>query len=45
MGYIDSSFKDLLAEKRPMEKKMKAKLEALDKDSLTALSNYYASFK
>ena len=45
LGYLQTQFKDFLAGKRPMEKKMKTKLEALDKDSIDALANYYASFK
>jgi sulfide dehydrogenase cytochrome subunit len=44
-GYIDASLKEFLADKRPMDKKMKLKFEGLDKDSIEALSNYYASFK
>jgi sulfide dehydrogenase cytochrome subunit len=44
-GYLDSTFKELLADKRMMEKKMKAKFETMDKDSVEALAHYYASFK
>jgi sulfide dehydrogenase cytochrome subunit len=44
-GYLDSSFKELMTDKRKMEKKMKAKFETLDQAAIDALSNYYASFK
>ncbi len=44
-GYLSSTFAELLADKRPMEKKMKQKFETLDKESIEALTNYYASFK
>jgi sulfide dehydrogenase cytochrome subunit len=44
-GYMNISLKEFLADKRPTEKKMKAKFEGLDKESIDALTNYYASFK
>ena len=44
-GYLDATFKELMDGKRPMDKKMQAKFETLDKESIEALSHYYASFK
>jgi sulfide dehydrogenase cytochrome subunit len=45
MGYMEATLKEFAAEKRPMEKKMKAKYESLDNDSFTALTHYYGSLK
>jgi sulfide dehydrogenase cytochrome subunit len=45
MGYLTATFKDLTSDKRFMEKKMKAKIDGLDKDAYDALVNYYGSFK
>lgn len=45
MGYLASQFKDLMAGKRPMEKKMKAKIEALTQEDFDALTAYYGSMK
>lgn len=44
-GYLDATFKELMEGKRPMDKKMQAKFETLDKEGMEALSHYYASFK
>jgi sulfide dehydrogenase cytochrome subunit len=45
MAYLDEAFKEFNSGKRPMAKKMKPKLEKLDKAGIDALINYYGSFK
>ena len=45
MSYLDESFKDFSSGKRPTPKKMKPKMEKLDKDGIDALINYYGSFQ
>jgi sulfide dehydrogenase cytochrome subunit len=45
MAYLDEAFKEFNSGKRPMAKKMKPKLEKLDKAGIEALINYYGSFK
>ena len=46
MPYLDETFKQYRSDKRPMsEKKMKPKIEKLDKDGIDALVNYYGSFQ
>lgn len=45
MPYLKEQFKDYMAGKRPMAKKMKPKMEKLDKAEIDALINYYGSFK
>jgi sulfide dehydrogenase cytochrome subunit len=43
--YVQQSMKEFLSGKRPMDKKMKPKIEKLDKADLDALAHYYGSFK
>lgn len=45
IGYMTATLKEYMSEKRPMEKKMKAKFEGMDEETINALANYYASFK
>jgi len=45
MGYLEETFKEYTAGKRPMEKKMKPKIDKLDKAAIEALVNYYGSIK
>lgn len=46
MPYLDETFKQYNSGKRPMtEKKMKPKMEKLDKAGFDALANYYGSFQ
>jgi sulfide dehydrogenase cytochrome subunit len=46
MPYLDETFKQYSSGKRPMsEKKMKPKMEKLDKAGFDALVNYYGSFQ
>jgi sulfide dehydrogenase cytochrome subunit len=46
MPYLDETFKQYNSGKRPMtEKKMKPKMEKLDKAGFDALVNYYGSFQ
>jgi sulfide dehydrogenase cytochrome subunit len=42
--YLRATLKEFKEGKRTIDKKMKAKLEELDNDSIEALINYYASF-
>ena len=43
--YLKQAFDEFSSGKRPIAKKMKAKLDDLNKDDINALINYYASFK
>ena len=43
--YLRQAIEEFQTGKRPIPKKMKAKLEQIDKDGIEALVNYYASFK
>lgn len=45
MEYLATTLDEYQAGKRPMEKKMKAKMEKLTKEDLEALVNYYGSIK
>ncbi|MBI5783004.1 MAG: c-type cytochrome [Gammaproteobacteria bacterium] len=45
MPYLDEAFKEYSSGKRPMPKKMKPKMEKLEKADFDALVNYYGSFK
>jgi len=45
MPYLEETFKQYSAGKRPMEQKMKPKIEKLNKAAFDALVNYYGSFK
>jgi sulfide dehydrogenase cytochrome subunit len=45
MEYIRHTFEEFSSGKRPLPKKMKPKFDALSKDDLEALANYYGSFK
>lgn len=45
MPYLDETFKEYSSGKRPMPKKMKPKMEKLEKADFDALVNYYGSFK
>ena len=45
MDYLNATFKALVSGELPMKKKMKAKIDELDKESIEALVNYYGSFK
>jgi len=45
MPYLKQAFDEFNTGKRPIAKKMKIKLEELNKDDIDALINYYASFK
>jgi len=45
MPYLEETFKQYSAGKRPMEQKMKPKIEKLDKAGFDALVNYYGSFQ
>jgi hypothetical protein len=45
MDYLTTTFKTLVSGELPMKKKMKAKVDELDKESIEALINYYGSFK
>jgi len=45
MAYLDEAFKEFNSGKRPIPKKMKPKLEKLDKAGIDALINYYGGFK
>jgi len=45
MGYLGTAFKAYAAGERPMPKKMKAKMDLVDKEGIEALINYYGSFK
>ena len=45
MAYLKEQTEFFLAGKRPMAKKMKPKLEGLDKSEVEAVLNYYASMK
>lgn len=44
-AYLAESFKEFASGKRPMPKKMKPKIEKLDKANINELINYYASFQ
>jgi sulfide dehydrogenase cytochrome subunit len=44
MPYLEETFKQYSSDKRPMPKKMKPKMEKLDKAAIDALINYYGSF-
>lgn len=44
MDYLDEAFKEINSGKRPVSRKMKPKLEQLDKAGIDALINYYGSF-
>jgi sulfide dehydrogenase cytochrome subunit len=43
-GYLRATLKEFSEGKRPIDKKMKAKLEELDNESIEALINFYTSF-
>lgn len=43
--YLKQAFEEFSSGKRPIAKKMKLKLDELNKDDIEALINYYASFK
>jgi cytochrome subunit of sulfide dehydrogenase len=45
MAYLEEQFKFFKEGKRPIDKKMKPKMEELDKAGLEAVVNYYGSFK
>jgi cytochrome subunit of sulfide dehydrogenase len=45
MPYLQEALADFKAGKRPIDKKMKPKIEKLDKPEFDALVNYYGSFK
>ena len=45
MAYLEEQFKLFSEGKRPISKKMKPKLDQLDKAGIDALINYYGSFK
>jgi sulfide dehydrogenase cytochrome subunit len=45
MPYLQEALADFKAGKRPIDKKMKPKIEKLDKVDFDALVNYYGSFK
>jgi len=45
MPYLDETFKEYKSGKRPMEKKMKPKIDKLGPGEIQALINYYGSFK
>jgi sulfide dehydrogenase cytochrome subunit len=45
MAYLEQMCKEFLSGARPIPKKMKARLEQLDKESINALINYYGSFQ
>jgi sulfide dehydrogenase cytochrome subunit len=45
MPYLKEQFKDFTSGKRPMEKKMKPKIEKLEPGDFDALVNYYGSLK
>jgi sulfide dehydrogenase cytochrome subunit len=45
MAYLEEQFKFFKEGKRPISKKMKPKLDPLDKAAIEALINYYGSFK
>ena len=45
MVYLEEQTKFFLEGKRPMAKKMKPKLEELDKAGIEAVIHYYGSFK
>jgi len=45
MDYLTATFKTLVSGELPMKKKMKVKIDELDKESIEALVNYYGSFK
>jgi sulfide dehydrogenase cytochrome subunit len=45
MAYLEEQFKFFREGKRPISKKMKPKLDPLDKAGIEALINYYGSFK
>jgi sulfide dehydrogenase cytochrome subunit len=45
MGYLETAFKAYTSGERPMPKKMKAKMDLVDKEGIEALINYYGSFK
>ncbi|QSA97434.1 c-type cytochrome [Methylococcus sp. EFPC2] len=43
MAYLDAALKDFVEGKRPIHKKMKPKIEELDKEDLEALVHFYGS--
>ena len=45
MPYLREQFKEFKAGKRPMDKKMKPKMDKLEQADIDALINYYGSFK
>jgi sulfide dehydrogenase cytochrome subunit len=45
MGYLANAFKELLSEKRAVNKKMKERMDEMNKDKLNALVHYYGSQK
>ncbi|HYA37899.1 MAG TPA: c-type cytochrome [Candidatus Methylomirabilis sp.] len=45
MPYLEATFKEYKSGKRPMEKKMKPKIDKLTPGDIQALLNYYGSFK
>jgi sulfide dehydrogenase cytochrome subunit len=44
MPYLEETFKQYSSDKRPQPKKMKPKMDKLDKAAIDALINYYGSF-
>jgi cytochrome subunit of sulfide dehydrogenase len=45
LPYLKASLEEFSTGKRPMEKKMKPRIDKLDAAAFEALANYYASFK
>lgn len=45
MTYINHTFEEFKSGERPLPKKMKPKFDALTKEDMEALANYYGSFK
>ncbi len=45
MTYISHTFEEFKSGERPLPKKMKPKFDALTKEDMEALANYYGSFK
>jgi sulfide dehydrogenase cytochrome subunit len=45
MTYVNHTFEEFKSGERPLPKKMKPKFDALTKEDMEALANYYGSFK
>ena len=45
MTYVNHTFEEFKSGQRPLPKKMKPKFDALTKEDMEALANYYGSFK